>query len=142
MGSGNLFWALHFYLVGAFTGSAMNGLAIFRNYLFIKYRDKFTGYKLPLIFVLIFSIAAIITWQGPVSLLPFIGMATGTLAFWQKNPKYIRMISLLSPPAWFMHNLIQGSYPGMMIEVFIFCSILIAIFRYDILGHPEKAVAN
>lgn len=137
MASANLFWAIHFYLLGAYTGSAMNGLAIFRNYLFIKYRNNYPGYKLPALFIIIFLIATVLTWQGPVSLLAFGGMATGTIAFWQKSPKMIRLISLLAPPMWFLHNFIKESYPGMIIEVFVFCSILIAIYRYDILGRSE-----
>lgn len=128
-----LFWSSHFYLIGAFTGSAMNLIAVSRNYTFVKYRQRFDRPFLPVIFITVFTLATAATWQGYMSLLPLLGMTTATIAFWQKNPRVIRLLSLIAPPAWFAYNFISHSYPGMIFEVFIFCSILIAILRYDIL---------
>ncbi len=142
MGIGNFLWAAHFFLTGALTGAAMNGLAIFRNYVFENYRETFADYRLPLIIISVFALATILTWQGIISLLPFGGMTTGTIAFWQRNPKHIRLLSLLSPPLWFTHNFIQGSYPGMIIEILVFFSILIAIFRYDVLNKSGSVRIN
>jgi hypothetical protein len=141
-GSANFLWAIHFYLIGAFTGSAVNLVAVARNYTFVKYRLKFRWPILPVVFIAIFTAAIIFTWQGYLSLLPLGGMICGTIAFWHKNPTFIRFLSLACSPMWFVYNFISGSYPGVIIEVFIFCSILIAILRYDILRQraPQSSV--
>lgn len=138
-GAANFLWAIHFYLIGAFTGSALNFVALGRNYTFVKYRNKFPGPILPSLFIVIFVAAVIFSWQGYLSLLPLGGMILGTLAFWHKNPTIIRLLSLFCSPMWFVYNLLSGSYPGIIIEMFIFSSILIAIIRYDILKKSEKS---
>ncbi|MEK9195850.1 MAG: YgjV family protein, partial [Patescibacteria group bacterium] len=74
----------------------------------------------------------ILTWHGLISLLPMIGMITGTIAFWQSNPRYIRLIGLISPPLWFTYNYISGSYAGMFAEIILLSSNLIGIYRFDI----------
>ncbi len=135
----NLFWCIHFYLIGGLTGSAMNAVSMTRNYIYRRHRDLYSDFRLPIIFLAIFSFAAALTWQGLLSLLPLGGAVTGTIAYWQRNPKSIRLLSLLSPPMWFFYNFIQRSYPGMIIEIFVFCSISFAILRYDIFGQSEPA---
>ncbi|MEK7070605.1 MAG: YgjV family protein, partial [Patescibacteria group bacterium] len=56
----------------------------------------------------------------------------GTIAFWQSNPRYIRLIGLISPPLWFTYNYISGSYAGMFAEIILLSSNLIGIYRFDI----------
>ena len=133
----NLFWCMHFYLIGALTGSAMNAVSMTRNYIYLRHRNLYSDFRFPIIFVAIFLFATTLTWQGSLSLLPLGGSVTGTIASWQRNPKSIRLLSLLAPPMWFSYNFIQGSYPGMIIEIFVFCSISVAILRYDIFGQSE-----
>lgn len=87
---------------------------------------------MPGSFIIIFSAAGILTWQGPVSLLPVFGMISGTLAFWQQNPKHIRMFALISPPLWFTYNAISDSYPGILTEIVMFSLNVVGIYRFDI----------
>jgi hypothetical protein len=54
------------------------------------------------------------------------------LAVWQKNPRMIRLLSLLSPPLWLIYNVLSGSYPGILSEIFLLTSTLIGIYRFDI----------
>lgn len=126
-----LLYAIHFYFLGAFTGAAMNLLGAGRNFAFIKYSGPKRPKLLPYIFIALFILATIVTWQGIKSLLPLGGMVSGTIAFWQTNPKYIRRIALISPPLWFTYNLISGSYPGMIVEVGLLVSNLIGMYRFD-----------
>jgi hypothetical protein len=137
---GNLLWSAHFFLLGAYTGAAMNSLAIVRNYFFITQRSRFKRDYLPAVFIVIFGLATFATWDGIISLLPFFGMCFGTVAFWQRKTKIIRLLSIISPPIWFTYNFINNSYAGMLVEVFVFSSICIAIIRYDILKLPEPAI--
>jgi len=130
-----LLYATHFYFLGAYTGAAMNLLGAGRNIIFIKSANRTKW--LPALFVLLFIIATIMTWQGPLSLLALGGMVSGTLAFWQTNTKRIRRIALLSPPLWFTYNFISGSYPGMLIEFIMLISNLIGTWRFD-LRHTKR----
>lgn len=126
-----LLYAVHFYLLGAITGAALNATGAARNYAFTRHSDK-RSWWLPGAFIAVFCLVTALTWQGPLSLLPLGGMISGTLAFWQRTPNHIRLIALISPPLWFTYNFISGSYPGMLVETIMFGSNLIGIYRFDI----------
>lgn len=132
-----LLYACSFYMLNAYTGAAMNLLAAVRSYVYIRH-PKQQDLKTLIIFQLIFVAATALTWQGPISLLPFIGTASGTLAFWLLNLKQTRLLTLISPPSWFIYDLLSGSYPGMFIEVINISSNLVGIYRFD-LRKPQHA---
>lgn len=130
-------YAIHFYLLGAYTGAAMEIIGVVRNFAYVKYRRKFSRPIIPTIFILILVLGAGLTWQGPISFLPLGGMILGAIAFWQESPRAIRLINLSGPVLWFIYSYLINSYSGMLGMAFILGSICIAIFRYDILGKPE-----
>lgn len=140
----SFFFAMHFFLLGAMTGSIMNLLAGFRSIIF-QYRttEKWADNKLWLyFFIILFLIFGIITWDGYYTILPMIGVSIGTFAYWMKNPKHIRLVTIFSPPLWFIHNFIVKSYAGMLTDSLVFCSIAIAIYRYDITLSAKKKIFN
>jgi len=126
-------FALHFFLLGALTGSLMNLFAGFRSIVF-KYRTtyKWANNKFWLfLFIGIFIFFGIISWEGIHSLFAMTGMIFGTIAYWSKNPKNIRIITLFGAGLWFMHNFIVKSYAGILTDSFVFISALIGIYRFD-----------
>ena len=128
-------YSVHFFLLGAYTGTAMNAVNMFRNYVFYnKYDKKWANSNLWLVFfIVLFIFMGLLTWQGWYSSLPVIAVVSGAVAFWMKNPRYIRLLALIASPCWFVYNFIVGSYPGMAVEIFTATSIVVAIIRYDIL---------
>ncbi len=132
----SLIWALHYFLLGALTGSLMNGLLAGRNYFF----DKYPGMRITLsVSLLVLITAGLLSWNDWSSILPILGSSIGTIAVWQKNPRHIRFSMLFVPPLWFVYNAINGSYPGMIGDTITFVSVLIGIYRFDIRHQPEVA---
>lgn len=129
---GQILYAIHFMLLGAMTGSVMNLIGAVRSYLFAKFNDSKKPIVLFWSFIVTYLIATILTWHGLTSLLPMVGMITGTIAFWQSKPQHIRLLGLISPPLWFTYNFVSGSYPGMLAEIVLLTSNLIGIYRFDI----------
>ncbi len=129
-----LLFSLHFLLLGAMTGSIMNLIGSARSFTFLKL-GKNRNILYLLFFIFLFSIASILTWQGVKSLLPLIGMTFGTIAYWQTKPCRTRLITPLSTMPWFFYSLITGSYPGMLVEILVFTSTLVGIYRLDL---PKK----
>lgn len=89
-------------------------------------------------FILLFLVVGFVTSKALVDYLPILAQVLGTIAIWQTNPKAIRFMMLIPRPLWFMYNLVAGSYPGMLTEVFVFLSIVVGIVRFDILGKSPK----
>lgn len=134
MMSAALLYSLHFLVLGAFTGAALNFLNVFRSFVFASREDKSWAKHDYWLYVFLVAIAILgaITWQGAYSILALIAVAVQTMAFWATNTRKIRYISLIVPPCWFAYNLIVGSIPGMITEILILGSLLVGIYRFDI----------
>src|SRR5690606_8100833 len=75
----------------------------------------------------------LLSWEGPISLLPLTGIVIGTAGFWQQNPAHIRIAVLVCSVPWFVYNFVTVSYPGMLLEALLACSTLAGICRLDLL---------
>lgn len=129
-----VFYMLHFYLLGAFTGAGINTVIAIRNFVFEK-KDKKTWASSQwwiYVFILFGGIFSYLSWQGWTSLLPFTGMVVGTFARWQDKPILIRVLSLIGSSLWLVYGILVVSYPGIVTEVIVITSIVIGLFRFDL----------
>ena len=86
---------------------------------------------------LIIIASGLIFYRNIFSLFPIVGVLLHTSAFWLENEKHIRLVSLLGSPFWLVFNITSGAYGSAIGDTLSIVSILIAIFRYDIL-HKNK----
>lgn len=135
--SAGILWVVHFFLLGAFTGSALNLINASRNIAYYK-AGKNRSLYIPLSFAALIVTAAVFTWQGPHSLLPMTGALIGTVAFWQTKTHYIRLITVLSPSLWLIYSIKVGSYAAMTAEILMISSIALGIYRFDIKPKLQK----
>ncbi len=133
----NILFTLHFSLLHAWTGVAMNVLGALRAILFYQKDTKVWAQHTVWMYVFMgaFILAGLVTWTNYSSLLPIIGGVTDTFALWKSSAKSIRFFMLIPRPCWFSYDFLVGSYAGMTTEVFVFASVLIGILRFDI---PNK----
>ncbi len=138
---------IHYILLGAYTGAALNGISLFRSIVFVNNDKKWAKNPMWLIFFVVLNIvSSILTWSDWSSILPAIAMSLTTVSYWLKNEKYIRIVTFPSSPCWLVYNIITGSIGGIVTEILVMSSILIAIVRYDILKYDilkkEKKIKN
>ena len=137
-------WAVHFILLGifidagAFTGAGMNLVEIPRNLIFAQKHKKRRQRILTAVFITAFVISGVLTWESIFSLFPIIAMSISTVVFSLQNPRYIRFFMMPVSIFWLVYNIISFSFAGVLTESFCLCSILIAIFRFDILKMENK----
>ncbi len=139
-----LFYTVHFFMLGAVTGAAMNLIGGVRCYTFFHVTPDKRHRWVLIAFMILAAGGAALTWQGPLSLLPMIGSISSGIAFWQKDPKYIRRWALIASPLWFVYNALSHSYPGMLIEVILLVSNLVGEYRFDFRhkSHIQKRLAR
>ena len=127
-------FALHFFLLSAFTGVAMNFIAIPRGLIFAQEYEKKKQLFFTILFIGLFMVFGIITWEGPMSIFPIMGMSLSTVVFSLKKPGHIRLLSLPISLFWVIYNIVSLSVAGVITESFVILSILIAIFRFGVLN--------
>ena len=135
-------FAIHYIILGAYTGAIMNILAASRSLVFINNTKKWASSKIWVaIFMLIYTVACLATWDKWYSILPLIAMLLTTVSNWFQSEKKIRFLTFPSSPCWLVYNIITGSVAGIITECIVMSSLIIAIVRYDILKR-EKVKKN
>ena len=135
MAVGQIIFMFHFILLGAWTAAGMNIVGTARTLVFRSREEKkWAAWRFwPYIFILLFVTAGILARESWLGVLPVVAMTIETTGLWLKNVKRLRFVNLFPHPFWFAYNFIKGSWAGVICEIFVFSSIIIAIIRYDIL---------
>lgn len=136
-------FALHYFLIGAYSGAISNLLSIGRSFVYSN-RDKKWANSLiwPAFFEVLFFVSGALTWEGPISLLTMTAMALTSISLWIKDTRKVRLLTFPSSPMWLAYNIYNRSFACTLTEAFILISMIVAIVRYDILKIPEKAAAE
>lgn len=132
---------IHYILLGAYTGAALNFISLCRSVVFYNNSKKWAKSPTWLVFFIIVSlIGAAITWVDWYSILPSTAMILTTVSYWMKSETKIRIITFPSSPCWLIYNIITGSVAGIVTECVVMTSLIVAIIRYDIM--KKKKVNN
>ncbi len=133
-------WVLHYFLLGAYTGMALNVVAAVRCYVYGRRGVKkwADNNAIPVVFFTAGVLTCIFTWSGPISLLPTASICLNSFVQWSKRPRVIRIFSAPGCACWLVFNYLSGSYAGILTEVLNLISIAAAILRYDVLKKEKK----
>lgn len=103
-----LFKSFHYYLLGGISGFVTSFISMLRNIIFYRIKEN---YILTIIFILIYLIIGIVTYNSFYSLLPVIATIVYTLIINYDNPKYLRLGMLFTSITWLIYNIyIISSY--------------------------------
>lgn len=130
----SIFFSVHLYLLGAISGAVINVIVSFRSYIYYK-KDNYKWANSTAwlyIFVGLFSIAGVFTYNRWYSVIPAFNMITNSFSTWYGKGKTIRIVGLLIAPLWFMYDYNVNSIPGMINDVFMTTSIIVGMLRHDI----------
>lgn len=136
---GQMIFLVHFILLGAWTAAGMNIIGMARTLVF-RFREerKWAEWRLwPVVFIVLFILAGLFARESWIGILPVVAMSIETTGLWLKNLKRLRFINLFPHPFWFTYNYLKGSWAGVVCEIFVLSSIIIAIIRYDLIGRKE-----
>lgn len=130
----NIAYILHFFMLGAFSGSINIAIALVRNFVLINSSKGWARNKYWLwLFISLHIIVTIFTYQDIFSLLPCIGMVAITIASWTRNGKKIRMTNIfVNSPSWLIYDIYTVSYSGIVCEVLTLLSVIISFFRHGV----------
>lgn len=138
-----LMFAVQYFLLGAYTGMAMNIIGCIRNVIFTEMvkREKKTN-KVAVAFSVVFIVFTIIAWSGPKSILVGIAKVISTFAYGNKDTKVIRWLILFTSGSWLFYNIAVNSYAGALCEIFTISSIVIAIVRIELIEKIKNKKAE
>ncbi len=134
-----------FLILHAYTGALNMPIYVIRNLLYsqadrwewLKWRGWPVVFTIPAVFVLYY------TWDGPLSLLPFIALVGANIGYCLDNPRTIRAFEMfMIIPAWIIYDVAVGAYTGVLNELIILTSILVSIYRFGWKNLDSKDYAD
>ena len=132
--SGNVFFAVSFFLLGNVAGGLMNLMGLFRGMIMLLPNEKKRTWHLVLINCLFVGgavFAGTVGGDGWACLVSFAAQTTGTFSMWYGTDKSIRWVQLCAiSPLWMLNNtLISFSIGGIICEAFSMISTIIYLIR-------------
>lgn len=128
-----IFWIVHFGMLQAWAGMAMNLIGVFRGLVCSRkgLSRWASGAYWPYVFSVVSVAACLYTWDGWRSLLPVAAMVVTSFGLWADAPRTVRRLNLPGSLLWLTYNFLSSSWAGTLTECFNTCSILIAMVRFD-----------
>ncbi|MBR4960713.1 MAG: YgjV family protein [Clostridia bacterium] len=130
-------FSIHYFLIGAASGLALNILAIVRNLIYYN-RDKkfFSGWFFPVLLSLGMGVVGALAWQSWYSLLIIIALMINTLFLAVPSAQTIRKSILLTSTMILIYDVFVLSVGGIINEALAIISSVIGIIR---MNRKEKA---
>lgn len=128
-----IIFAIQYFIMGAYTGAWMDLVSGGRNFLFYKLVQKGKS-TIPVIiaFSCLIVFLGVVSWAGPLSLLPMIAKVVSTVSYGMKNERLLRYITLPSCILWIVYNFTVGGWEAMIGDFLSLGSIVVAICKFDL----------
>ena len=131
---GNLIIGVHYLLLGAVMGFAVNMITATRGVVYSnKHRKMFSSAIWVVAFVAVYIAIGIYNQTGIVSFLPVISAVVVSIALWNNNLKLIRISLALESLCWLTFAISVGSWSGISVEAILLVSAVAALIKLDIL---------
>ena len=136
---GSLMFVVQYILLKAYTGAAMDGIGVLRNVIFIfAVRKGKPTYIWIILFAALTVVLGAITFEGYISFLAIGAKLLSCIAYGINNPRTIRYLGLPTSMLWITYNSIHISISGVINEMLVTSSIIIAEIRYINIAKKNK----
>jgi hypothetical protein len=132
------FIVAQYFVKGAFTGSFMAIVSFIRDLIFTKYEKRRAPLWILIIIYIIMTILTIVSWAGPLSLLPFIGSLIYAWSLWHGKVKWIRLGNAVGNSPYLVYTILTGNYALFIMTLFEVLAAIIGFIRIDVLGKKKK----
>ncbi len=135
-----LLLALQYFLLGAYTGMAMNLVGVIRDIVFADMvkKEKST-IKARALFSTVFLIAGIFTFDGFKTVFSSGAKVVSTCLYGSSNTKIVRIGVLFTNLSWLVYDIAVKSFAGCFCDIVTIVSAVAAIIRFDIKKSSQKA---
>lgn len=122
----SVIFAAHFFLLGAFTASAICAVNSVRNFLSVfLYQSKITFS----IFTIFYAVGAYFTYNTPIDILPSLAAFLTCIGMFFLGGIRFRILVVIATVMWIVHNIVVGSIGGTINSVILFFITLGTVWR-------------
>jgi hypothetical protein len=123
-------FAIHYLLIGAYSGMALNFVAMIRNIVFYFVgKEKPVPRFLSVLFAVFMSVMGVLSWQAWYSIFAVLGLLINSYCMSFSNSQNICKSILVTSPMVLIYNCFVLSVGGIVYESVAIISASIGIFR-------------
>lgn len=137
----NLLWAVHYFMLKAYTGAACCLICVAMIIVFrFKRSAKFlSGIYVPLFFGAVFITFGILTWDNALSLIPIAINILITIAMWLDRALLIKTLALPIATLYIIYNFFYFSYIGAIGQSLSLVFHTVFVIKENIKLHKTKS---
>ena len=144
---------ISYLMLGGIIGAMMNLVAALRAVIYMnEKRIKTDSLYLLYAFFAVYAISYVLAFTvfgkeaTPqnliIELLPIAAMVTMSISYRMKSASAIRLLGLISSPAWLIYNVFCLSIGGILSDLLSMLSIIIGMLRLDKKNNPSKSLSS
>jgi hypothetical protein len=127
------------YLVkSAVTGALMSSVSFFRDLIFTHYGKKRAPFWILLVIYAIMTGLTILSWSGPLSLLPYVGSIIYAYTIWYGKVKWIRLGNAVGNSPYLVYTFVTGNYALFIMTLLEVIAAAFGFINIDIIGAKKK----
>ena len=140
----NFLWLLQYLLLGSYSAVFANLIGGVRNLIYaLRGKYKIAASPIiPVISVILFIIAGVMTYNSPWDILPTAAMITATVAFFIGRERVVRYLSVFVSLGWFAYGASVGSVSSMLADGLCFVSVIASIIRYHVFDKYDESTLH
>ena len=124
-------FVVHYMLIGAYAGMAMNAVGLIRNIIFYSVGKKGRVHPvLAAFFALVVGVMGIINWEAWYSVFCLFGLIINSYALSFSKPENLRKSILITSPLVLIYDVFARSYGGVAYETVAIVSAVIGLIRF------------
>lgn len=124
-------FCMHYLMIGATSGMAMNVVNALRNFTyFCRHEKGGNGKLIPIFFTVVMGIIGLFSWEAWYSIFVLAGLIIHALCMAFSDSQKVRYSILVSSPLILIYNFFVSSYGGIVYESVAVISSVIGILRY------------
>ena len=127
------FIVAQYFVKGAFTGSYMAIVSFIRDIIFTRFDKKRTPIYVLILLYVVMTFLTIISWAGPLSLLPFVGSLIYAWTLWYGEVKWIRLGNAVGNSPYLIYTFLTGNYALFIMTLIEVISAAVGFVRLDVL---------
>lgn len=127
----NTFYFLQYILLGALSGAIISVVNFFRTLLFIN-KNKYSNNSILIVFIIIYLIIGILTFENYYSLIPTIISIFYAPVLWQNNVVHIKKGTIIMLLSWALYNFYVHAYISGIIEIILTMSNILALYKLNL----------
>ena len=132
------FVVAQYFVKGAITGSFMAIVSFIRDVIFTKYGKKRAPLWILIVIYIVMTVLTIISWNGPLSILPYSGSLVYAWSLWYGKVKWIRLGNAIGNSPYLIYTLVTGNYALFIMTLLEVISAAVGFIRIDVLGKKKK----